>query len=209
MPEQLSIEYYDAILDALDSEDTNKLMKLFAKFELEPYSELLDAPRFGNINTELNTYLDYILYYNLSNVIDIFIDELNLSISDETLAQCITLHNYDMYNYLISLGYFPESETFKKAVQHCCANIVYNILENDNDLINYLDEDDIECIFNTNIDEETIETIRVLFNYGVDSSLFSEYIEILKKYDIGDNDDEQKDIILEIIELLESSNIKN
>ena len=36
-----------------------------------------------------------------------------------------------------------------------------------------------------NIDEETVETIRVLFNYGVDSSIFNEFFYILKDYDIN------------------------
>ena len=78
MPQTLSIEDYDILLDALDVEDTNTILKYFHKFELEPQSELLDAPRYGNQDIEVNTYLDYVLSYNLKDVIDIFIDELKL-----------------------------------------------------------------------------------------------------------------------------------
>ena len=212
MPEVLSIEDYDIILDALDNEDTNTIIKRFQCFELDPHSELLDAPRIGHTNVELNTYLDYVIHYNLTNVIDIFIDEFNLEITDGILSLCIILNNHDTYKYLLSLGYFPESETFKKAVQFCCSNIVDSILENDNELIHYLDEEDIECIFKCNIDEETVETIRVLFNYGVDSSIFNEFFYILKDYDINEDyisNDEHKDIVLELIDLLESNNIHN
>jgi hypothetical protein len=56
----ISLEDYDIILDALDNEDTNKILKCFQKFELEPESLLLDAPRFGNNNIEINR-----LYYML------------------------------------------------------------------------------------------------------------------------------------------------
>ena len=38
MPQTLSIEDYDILLDALDVEDTNTILKYFHKFELEPQS---------------------------------------------------------------------------------------------------------------------------------------------------------------------------
>ena len=162
----ISLEDYDIILDALDNEDTNKILKCFQKFELEPGSLLFDAPRFGNNNIEINTYLDYIICYNLTDIIDAFINELNLEISDDVFASCITLCNHDTYRYFCELGYIPESTTFITAVQYCCSTIVDSILEYDKDMIYLLDEEHIENIFNCNVDEETVETIRVLFTTG-------------------------------------------
>jgi len=221
MPQSLiiTLEDYDEILDALDNEDTNTIIKRFQEFDLEPDSELLDAPRLGNnykeFNIELNTYVDYVIYYNLTNIIDIFIDHFNLGITDDTFSLCLTLHNHDTYNYLCNLGYIPESETFKKAVHLCCSEIVDNILANDSDLIKILDDEDIEYIYNYNIDEETIETVRVLFNYGVEPSIFSEFLSFLREYDTNadsksnnSNNEDIEDVILELIDILETNNVK-
>jgi len=217
----ITLEDYDEILDALDNEDTNTIIKRFQAFDLEPDSELVDAPRLGNnykeVNIELNTYLDYVIYYNLTNIIDIFIDNFNLGITDDTLSKCLTLHNHDTYNYLCNLGYIPESETFKKAVHLCCSKIVDSILSNDSDLIKVLDDEDIEYIYNYNIDEETIETVRVLFNYDVEPSIFSEFLFVLREYDSNanidfnsnnSNNEDIEDIILELIDILETNNVK-
>jgi len=203
----ISLEDYDIILDALDNEDTNKILKCFQKYELEPTSLLLDAPRFGNNNIEINTYLDYIICYNLTDIIDVFINELNLEITDEILASCITLCNHDTYRYFCELGYIPESNTFITAVQYCCSTIVDSILEYDRDMIHLLDEEHIENIFNCNIDEETVETIRVLFNNGIDCNLFNNIISKFKeqKNDLDFYNEYDKDIILEIIDILESN----
>ena len=203
----ISLEDYDIILDALDNEDTNKILKCFQKFELEPESLLLDAPRFGNNNIEINTYLDYIICYNLTDIIDVFINELNLEISDDVFASCITLCNHDTYRYFCELGYIPESTTFITAVQYCCSTIVDSILEYDKDMIYLLDEEHIENIFNCNIDEETVETIRVLFNNGIDCNLFNNIIAKFKeqKDDLDFYNEYDKDIILEIIDILESN----
>jgi hypothetical protein len=205
----ITLEDYDIILDALDNEDTNKILKCFQKFELEPESLLYDAPRFGNNNIEINTYLDYIICYNLTDIIDAFINELNLEISDDVFASCITLCNHDTYRYFCELGYIPESTTFITAVQYCCSTIVDSILEYDKDMIYLLDEEHIENIFNCNVDEETVETIRVLFNYGIDCNLFNNIISNFKeqKNDLESYNDCDKDIILEIIDILESNSI--
>ena len=203
----ITLEDYDIILDALDNEDTNKILKCFQKYELEPSSLLLDAPRFGNNNIEINTYLDYIICYNLTDIIDVFINELNLEITDEVLASCITLCNHDTYRYFCELGYIPESNTFITAVQYCCSTIVDSILEYDRDMIYLLDEEHIENIFNCNVDEETVETIRVLFNYGINCNLFKNIISNFKeqKNDLESYNEYDKDIILEIIDILESN----
>jgi len=206
----ITIEDYDVILDALDNDDANKILKCFEKFELCPESLLIDAPRYGNNNIEINTYLDYVICYNLTDIIDAFINELNLEITDDILASCITLCNHDTYKYLSELGYIPEENTFITAVQLCCSTIVDSILEYDTDLIELLEEEHIDNMFNCNIDEETVETIRVLFNYGVNSNIFNNIISKLKS-DEGDdnyleyNNDCDKDILLEIIDIIESN----
>jgi hypothetical protein len=151
--------------------------------------------------------IDYIICYNLTDIIDVFINELNLEITDEVLASCITLCNHDTYRYFCELGYIPESNTFITAVQYCCSTIVDSILEYDRDMIYLLDEEHIENIFNCNIDEETVETIRVLFNNGIDCTLFSNIIAKFKeqKDDLDFYNECDKDIILEIIDILESN----
>ena len=211
----LSIEEYDIILDALDNEDTNKILKCFAQFNINPKSQLFDAPRYGNDNIEINTYLDYVIFYNLTNVIDIFIDELNLEITDEIIASSITLYNHDTYTYFCDLGYIPESITFIVAVEYSCSSIVYNMLENyndnDNELLILINKEHIENMFNCRIDEETAETIRVLFNFGIKHCLFDEIITKLKTQhndnnNDNDNDDSQdQDILLEIFDIIESN----
>ena len=112
----MSLEDYDIILDALDNDDANKILKCFQKHELYPDSLLLDAPRYGNNNIEMSTYLDYAICYNLTDIIDAFINELNLEITDDIFASCITLYNQDTYRYFCELGYIPESNTFKSLI---------------------------------------------------------------------------------------------
>jgi hypothetical protein len=205
MPPPLSIEEYDIILDALDIEDTNKILKCFHKYEVEPHSELIDAPRYGNNDIEINTYLDYILSYNLTNIIDVFIDELNLEITDEIIVRSLELENLDTYNYLCSLGYTPQEKTLKYAVKISNSSIIYRILDEERDLIEYLDNDDIENLYDAieDINEETVETVRVLLNYDINIGLFMNMLISLKE-NINDSEYENKDIVIEIIDLLES-----
>ncbi len=203
----MSLEDYDIILDALDNDDANKILKCFQKHELCPDSLLLDAPRYGNNNIEMNTYLDYVICYNLTDIIDAFINELNLEITDDIFASCITLYNQDTYRYFCELGYIPESNTFIIAVQYCCSTIVDSILEYDKDMIDLLDEEHIENIFNCTIDEETVETIRVLFNYGINYNLFNTILSLLKEQSntIDNYNESNQDIVLEIIDIIESN----
>ena len=212
MPQTLSIEDYDIILDALDNEDTNTILKCFQKFELEPETEMVDAPRYGNNDIEVNTYLDYILSYNLTEIIDVFIDELNLEITDEIIVRTLELQNIDTYNYLCNLGYTPQEKTLKYAVKIANSSIIYTILENDKDLIEYIDNDDIEYLYDSiedaldTINEETVETIRVLLNYNINIALFKNMLYSLKE-NINDSkydDSVDKDIVIEIIDLLEN-----
>lgn len=218
MPETLTIEDYDCILDALDNQDTNKILKYFQKFELEPYSNILDAPRYGNNDTDnINTYLDYILSYNLTDVIDVFIDELNLEITDEVLVHTLELQNMDTYTYLCALGYIPQEKTLKFAVKLCHGSIIDQILDNDKELVEYIEEDDIDYLYENyeEIDEDTVETIRVLLNYDINISLFKNMLSILKEnIDHSDHSDNNNiesvnnDIVIEIIDLLESYGLK-
>ena len=210
MPELLSIEDYDTILDALDIEDTNTILKYFQKFDLEPNSELIDAPRYGNQDIEVNTYLEYVLSHNLTNIIDIFIDELNLEITDEIITHCLKLQNLDTYNYLCNLGYSPEEKTLKYVVQTCNSSIVDSILDKEKELIEYIDEDDIEYLYDIyeDISEDTVETIRVLLNYSIDTSLFKNMLVSLKdKINKKICDYDNLDIVNEIIDLLESNGL--
>ena len=209
MTVSLSVEDYDIILDALDDEDTNTILKCFQKFELKPDSELLDAPRYGNNDIEIYTYLDYILSHNLTDVIDIFIDELNLEITDDILSHSLNLHNINTYKYLCELGYVPQEKTLKYVVQTCNSSIVDSILDKEKELIEYLDEDDIEYIYDIyeDIDEETVETISVLLNYDIDISLFKNMLVSLKdnvKVNANNSKYDNLDIVNEIIDLLES-----
>ena len=209
MPLSLEVEDYDAILDALDSEDTNTVLKRFQLYDLNPHSDLLDNPRIGHNNIEINTYLDYAISYNLTNIIDIFIDELNLEITDEILSRTLTLQNHDTYKYFCELGYHPEVQTLKNAVQLCCSGIVDSILEYDSDLIHCIDEDDIEYIFKCDMDEETIETVRVLFNYGAKCDIFKDFLYELREFNnCGSNSECEQNIAIEIIDILECNGVE-
>ena len=214
----LTIESYDEILDALDSENTESILKLFSTYDLEPQSILLDAPRIC-FNDELHTYLDYAIAYNLTNILDIFIDDMNLVIDDEVIARSIYLNTLDTYKYFCDLGYTPEGESLKASVKMCYSEISDSILSENCDLIEFIAEDDIDFLFGEDIDEETVETVRVLLNYNVNHDLFRQHlVELLEMKDkyledvcddsaYGDNCNAECDITLELIDLLSGCNI--
>lgn len=224
----LTIESYDEVLDAIDNERQQVIIDLFKEYELEPYSQLLDSPRITNhSNIELTTYLEYVLYYNLTDIIDLFIDDMGVVIDDEILASTLILQNTDTYEYLCGLGYTPEEQTLKTAVQMRYSNIVESILSNDCDLIHNIDIDDIECLYNDsnggdggddNFDEEMCETLSVLCNYNIDKHLLHPMLCKLKhmyvsntnninNLDIDNLDIEKQDVIFEIINILENYGI--
>ena len=210
MTELLDNEAYDTLLDAIDNEDTKIIIELFNKYNLNPLSILLDAPRYGYNDIEIMTYLDYIISYNLTNVIDLFIDNLGLIVDDEIIAHTITLHNLETYKYLCELGYAPQYTTLKKAVHMSCSQIIDSILYNDKDLIEYINEDDIEFLYGDgdDINEETIESIRVLFNYNISNNIFINLITTLRNTIINNNNFYiNQDIAIEIIDFLESTGI--
>jgi len=214
----LTIESYDEILDSLDSENTESILELFSTYDLEPHSTLLDAPRIC-FNDELNTYLDYAIAYNLTNILDLFIDDMNLVIDDEVLARSIYLNTLDTYKYFCNLGYTPEGDTLKASVKMCYSEIADSILTDNCDLIDVIDEYDIDFLFGEDIDEETVETVRVLLNYNINHELFKTHLtNLLEQKDkllddtedgIGysDNCNAECDITLEIIDLLSTCDI--
>ena len=152
------------------------------------------------------------------------IDELNLEITDEIIARTLEMQNIDTYNYLCNLGYTPEGESLKASVKMCYSGTVDSILSENCDLIDVIAEDDIDFLFSEDIDEETVETLRVLLNYNVNHNLFRQHLadllenkdKLLEEADgnegndssaYGDNCNEECDITLEIIDLLSGCNI--
>jgi hypothetical protein len=207
---ELTQQLYDTILDALDSENTKLLKELFIEYNLQPYSELFDAPREGYNDQLLETYIDYVLSFNLTNVLDFLIDDIGIEVNDSLIAHCLELQNFETYKYILSLGYIPQIETLKIAIHNCYSEIVDNILATDNELIREIEDEDIEYLFSFDMDEETIETIRVLFNFEIDRVLFVRFLKALKdpedKYFPVSN--EEQDVAIEIIEFLESKDVE-
>lgn len=203
---ELTPEIYDSILDALDNENTEQLQILFMEYNLTPNSELMDAPREGLYDQPLLTYLDYVISFNLTNIIDFLIDVIGTEIDDSIIARCLELQNFDTYKYFMSLGYIPQIETLRISIHNCYSEITDQILAIDNELIDEIDDEDIEYLFSFDIDDETVETIHVLFNYGIDPNLFNRFLKALK--DPEDRyfpvSEEEQDHAIEIIEFLES-----
>lgn len=202
---ELITEVYESILDAIDNENCSKIIFLFKENELEPETSLYDAPRIGHRDVELSTYLDYAICYNLTNVIDTFINELSLTIDDIILARAIELHSINTFNYLVNEGYKPLELSLKEAVHMCNSELINSILENNIDLIKCLETDDIEFLFNYIIDEETVETVNVLLNYCVDTSIFTQFYKALISNTYKSN--YEIDISNELIDLLQSNGV--
>jgi hypothetical protein len=143
-------------------------------------------------------------------VLEYLIDENGLEVSDGLLARAMEL-NFDSYEYFISCGYMPEIECLRMAVHNAFSGIVDSILTIDIELVCQLVDADIEYLFSFDMDEETVETIRVLFNYYVSPKLFNRFLRALK--DPEDKyfpvADEETDIAIEIIELLESHGVES
>jgi hypothetical protein len=208
MAEGISDDVYDKILDALDHEDLPTLIELFTNNGISPNERLNDAPREGYNDQPLETYIDYVLSYNLTQVLEYLIDENGLEVSDTLLARAMEL-NFDTYQYFITAGYIPEIECLRMAVRNAFSGIVDAILGEDNELVMGLGDEDIEYLFSFDLDEETVETIRVLFNYNVPATLFTRFLKALK--DPEDKyfaiAEEETDIAIEIIEFLESQGL--
>ena len=124
------------------------------------------------------------------------------------MVRCLELENFDTYNYIILLGYSPQINTFRHAVHNCYSSIIENILIYNIEFIFELNDNDIENIFNYNIDSNTVESLYTLFNYGVNPNLFTRYLIALKDTtgtQIIINEDE-KEFVSKIIEILECNN---
>ena len=214
-----TLEEYEEILDALDDQNETNIISLFTKYELKPNSKLFDAPRLDENNNELETYLDYVIAYSLTHVIDCFIDEIGLhyNTDDEILSRCIQLDNIEIYNYFVQMGYNPDEATFKILVQKSCSQFVANILDERPEFIEYIEFDDIQEMFLHDLDEETVETVQALINHGIDTTLFMPFIDNLKNVMNGinngvnndDNDfkEDEKDSVIELIDLFETLDI--
>lgn len=214
----LTLEEYEEILDALDDQNETTIINLFTKYELKPNSKLYDAPRHDENNNELETYLDYVIAYSLTHVIDCFIDEIGLhyNTDDEILSRCIQLDNIEIYNYFVEMGYNPDEATFKILVQKSCSQLVANILNEHPGFIEYIEFDDIQEMFLHDLDEETIETVQALINNGIDITLFTPFIDHLKTAitagengNMNDNEfkEDEKDIVIELIDLFDTLDI--
>lgn len=209
MPYIITQESYDIILDALDNENTDLLQELFMQYNLTPDSKLFDAPREGYNDCMLITYMDYVLSHKLEDILDFLIDTIGLEIDDSLIARSLELQNFETYKYILSLGYIPQIETLRIAVRNCYSEITENILTTDNELIRDIEDEDIEYLFSFDMDEETGETIRVLFNFGIYRHLFARFLKALK--DPEDKyfpvSEEEQDVAIEIIDFLESNNV--
>ena len=204
----ITIDKYEYILDAIDNEDIHTIISLFKSNELEPETPLLDAPRIGNGDYELLTYVDYAINYNLTDVLDTFINNFDLVIDDEVLAITIKMQSHDTYKYLVNEGYIPQELCLKEAVHLCNSSIVDSILDNDSELVECLDEDDIDCLYGFDVDEETIETISVLFNHDVNKCIFKSLLESLQSLQSNINDSNiHNDLIFELITLLINNDV--
>lgn len=209
MAEGISDTLYDKILDALDHEEVATLVELFTEHGISPTNKLNDAPREGYNDQLLETYIDYVLSYNLTQVLDYLIDINGLEVSDALLARAMEL-NFDTYEYFITAGYMPEIECLRMAVRNAFSGLVDAILSMDSEMVLGLRDEDIEYLFSFDLDEETVETIRVLFNYHIPRELFSRFLRALK--DPEDKyfpvADEETDIAIEIIEFLETNGVE-
>lgn len=213
-----TLEQYEEILDALDGQNETNIISLFTKYELKPNSKLFDAPRLDENNNELETYLDYVIAHSLTVVIDCFIDEIGLhyNTDDEILSRCIQLDNIEIYNYFVQMGYNPDDATFKILVQKSCSQQIANILSERPEFIECIVFDDIQEMFLHDLDEETVETVQALINAGIDTSLFTPFIDNLKTVisrgsnnnnDDNDFKEDEKDIVIELIDLFETLDI--
>ena len=206
---EITQELYDNILDILDNQNTQSLYELFTSYNLTYNSKLYDAPRDGFNDNALETYIDYVLAFNLSNVLNFLIDDINLEITDTLIARCIELGNIDTYNYILLLGYSPQIKTFKCAVHNCYSYIIEQILKTNIEFIHELTDFDINSIFNYNIDGDTVETIYTLFNHGANPNLFIYYSQSLQDPDnqvIPIGKDEQE-FVMEIIDIFKCNSV--
>jgi hypothetical protein len=211
---QLSDLEYDELLDYLELEDTDKLLELFQKYNLNVFDLLFDAPRYNDSGDELLTYLDYAIAHNLTGVIDFCIEQKYLQPDDKFLARCISLHCIQTYQYYIDNECIPGVECLREATKLCYSELIDNILSINCEvaivLLEELDDEIIEYLFSFDIDEETVETVRVLFNHNIAPEKFSKYLKYLHNpdgnyFNIAEDD---QDLVIELIDILESNGVE-
>lgn len=209
MSRTVSPVVYDELLDYIDDENIEKVVQIFTEYNLTLNDHLHDSPRLSEDGEVMNTYLDYILAHKLWNLLNFIIVNNYISVNDELLAKCIHSHCLDTYYYLIEQypdKAIPFNECAKEATKMCYSDILDGILSTQPDAIQSIQDDTIEYLFSFDIDEDTLETVRVLFNHGINGLLFERYMPHLKN---GVNDDyfsikeDNQDLVIELIDLLE------
>lgn len=209
MSRTVSPVIYDELLDYIDDENIDKVVQIFTEYNLTLYDHLNDSPRLSEDGEVMYTYLDYILAHNLWTLLNFAIVNNYINANDDLLAKCIHSHSLDTYYYLIE-NYpntaIPSYECAKEATKMCYSDILDGILSTQPDSIQSIQDDTIEYLFSFDIDEDTLETVRVLFNHGINGKLFERYMPHLKN---GVNDDyfsikeDNQDLVIELIDLLE------
>lgn len=209
MSSKLNTVVYDELLDYMDEEQIEKVVELFLKYDLTLFDYLNDSPRFSEDGEIMNTYLDYILNHKLWSLLSYAIQNNYILVDDKLLANCIKSHNIDAYYFLIE-NYpntaIPNIESAKESTKLCYSDILDGILSTQPNIINEIKDDIIEYLFSFDIDEDTLETVRVLLNHNINISLFDKYIPHLQN---GANDDyfsikeDNQDLVIELIDLLE------
>lgn len=198
----ISPEDYDALLDYMDDEDVANFSEIFDHYNLHYTMYLEDTPRYNETNNILETYLDYALGNGLNEIVNYFIENQGLEITDEVMARTIQLNCIDSYNHLLELGFMPEFQTLKMAIKHSYCDIVESILDLTPELITQVDEETVDGIFSFSIDEESIDTIRILFDFEVEKSLFVKYLDLMDQPDIINLNEDEKDHVIVLADFL-------
>ena len=209
MVEELNQERYDELLDALDNENIELLKTLFAKYNLTPETQLFDIQRIGPNDEIIQTYIDYVIVFSLTDILDYLIDNTLITVDDLFMAKCLEFKNTDLFEYICELGYMPQENSFKTAIKNSYSAITYKILTLDNELITIIDDKILDSVFGYVIDEETVETISVLFEFGVNKQLFAKYLTLFKNPEIFNLElsEEEENITFEIINILENNGV--
>ena len=204
-------EEYDELMEHVESEDFDAARQLFVQYGLTLNSPLLDAPRYNETGDELLTYLDYIIAHSLTSLIDDCVNNEILALNDDFFARCLQINALDVYQYFRDLypQFYPAGQSLCESVKLCYADIADDLLTLNAGLIHHIDNDVIEYLFSFDIDEETLETIRVLFNHSINPALFNRYLGYLHNPEAGyfKIDEDDQDLVIELIDILESNGV--
>lgn len=202
---------YDELLDYIDNENIDEVRKMFVQFGLTVNSPLFDAPRYNAAGDELFTYQDYIIAHSLIALLDYCIENEYIKVNDTLFYLCVQNHALDVYEYLRESypNSYPAEQTLCESVKLCYSELTAELLISNPQLIYCIDDSTLEYLFSFDIDEETLETIRVLFNYNINPMLFNSYLAHLYNpedsyFKIAEDD---KDLVIELIDILESNGV--